>query len=55
MTFIIETFQSHCKSEQNEVKWNKITPDMCKFDSIFFIYKLKRRVTFDIYFLIRFI
>ena len=35
MTFIIGTFQSHCKSEHNQVKRNKITSDMCKSDSIF--------------------
>ena len=35
MTFIIGTFQSHCKSKHNQVKWNKITQDMCKSDSIF--------------------
>ena len=40
MTFIIGTFQSHCRSERNRVKWNKITRDMCKSDSIFLIYKL---------------
>ena len=30
MTFITGTIQS-----RNQVKWNKITPDMCKSDSIF--------------------
>ena len=25
MTFTSDTFQSHCKSEYNQVKWNKIT------------------------------
>ena len=35
MTFIIGTFQFHCKSEHSQVKWNKITRDMCKSDSIF--------------------
>ena len=40
MTFIIGTFQSQCKSEHNQIKWNKITRDMCKTDSIFFIYKI---------------
>ena len=35
MTFIIGTFKSHCKCEHNQVKWNKITQDMCKSDSIF--------------------
>ena len=32
---IIGTIQSHCKSEHNPVKWNKITRDMCKPDSHF--------------------
>ena len=35
MIFIIGTFQSHYKSECNQVKWNKTTQDMCKSDSIF--------------------
>ena len=35
MNFVIETFRSHCKSEHNQVKWNKITPDICKSDSTF--------------------
>ena len=35
MFFIIGTFRSHCKSEYIQVKWNKITRDMCKSDSIF--------------------
>ena len=35
VTFIIGTFQSHCKSEHNQEKWNKITQDMWKSDSIF--------------------
>ena len=35
MTFIIGTFQSPCKSEHDQVRWNKITRDMCKCDSIF--------------------
>ena len=35
MTFIIGTFQSHCKSEHNQVKWNKITRDMCRSESFF--------------------
>ena len=35
MTIIIFTFQSHFKSEQNQVKWNKIMWDMWKSDSIF--------------------
>ena len=35
MNFITGTFQSCCKSEHNQVKWNKITRDMCKADSIF--------------------
>ena len=40
MTFIIATFQSRCKIEHNQVKWNKITRELCKSDSIFFIYKV---------------
>ena len=36
MTFIIRTFQSHCKSEHNQVKWNKITRVMWKAGSIFY-------------------
>ena len=40
MTFIIGTSQSHCESKHNQVKWNKVTQDMCKSDSIFFIYKI---------------
>ena len=40
MTFIIGTFQSHCESKHNQVKWNKVTQDMFKSDSIFFIYKI---------------
>ena len=40
MTFIIGTFQSHCINVHNQVKWNKITWDMYKSDSIFFIYKI---------------
>ena len=35
MTFIIDIFQFHCKSEQKQVKWNEIKRDMCKSDSIF--------------------
>ena len=35
MTFIIGAFQSHCKSEYNQVRWNKIIGGMCKSDSIF--------------------
>ena len=35
MTSIIGTFQSHCKSEHNQIKLNKITQGMCKSDSIF--------------------
>ena len=34
MAFIIGIFQSHCKSEHNQVKWNKITEGMCKSYSI---------------------
>ena len=61
MTFIIGTFQSHCKSEYNQVKWNKITRDMWKSDSIYyFFYKVVHclnfeLLAFEIYFLIRFI
>ena len=40
MTFIIGIFQSHCINEHNQVKWNKVTWDMYKSDSIFFIYKI---------------
>ena len=40
MTFIIEAFQSHCKSEHNQVKWNKITRDMWKSDYFFVICKV---------------
>ena len=40
MTFIIGNFQSYCKSEHFQVKWNKITQNMCKSDSMFFIYKI---------------
>ena len=40
MTFIIETFQSHCKSEHNQAQCHKTIWDMCKSDSIFFIYKV---------------
>ena len=35
MTFIIGTFQSHCKGEHNQLKWNKIVWNMCRSDSIF--------------------
>ena len=28
-------FLSHCKSKHKQVKWNKITWDMCKSDNIF--------------------
>ena len=35
MNFLIDTFQSHCKSERNHVKWNKIPWDTWKSDSIF--------------------
>ena len=55
MTIIIGTFQSHYKSEHNQVKWNKITRDMCKSDSIFLC---KRKYTtwvkFEFYFLKKF-
>ena len=40
MNFIIGTFQSHCKSEHNQVKCIKITRNMCKCDSIFYSYKV---------------
>ena len=40
MVFIFATFQSHCNSEYNQIKWNKITQDICKSDSILFIYKV---------------
>ena len=39
MAFVIDTFQSHCKSEHNQVKWYKNTWDMCKPDSIFLFKK----------------
>ena len=39
MTFIIEAFQPHCKSEQNQVKWKKTTRDLFKSDYCFLIYK----------------
>ena len=35
MAFIIGSSQPDCKSEHNQVKWNKITWDMWKSDSIF--------------------
>ena len=35
MTFITGTFQFHSKSGHKQLKWNKITRDMCKSDSIF--------------------
>ena len=35
MVFLIGTFQSHCKIEHNQVKWIKISWDMCKSGSIF--------------------
>ena len=38
--FSIGTFQSHCKSEHNHIKWNKVKRDMWKSDSIFLIYKV---------------
>ena len=37
MTWIVGTFQSHCKSEHNQVRWSKITQDMFKSDSIFYL------------------
>ena len=39
MNFIIGTFQSHCKSEHNQIKGNKITRDIEKFDSILSLFK----------------
>ena len=39
MAFVIGIFQSDCKSEHNQVKWNKMTHDMCKSDSIFLFTK----------------
>ena len=35
MTFVIGTLQPQFKSEHIQVKWNKITRDMCKSDNIF--------------------
>ena len=35
MTFIISIFQFHHRSEDKELKGNKIKQDMCKSDSIF--------------------
>ena len=35
MTFVIGTLESQFKSEHIQVKWNKITRDMCKSDNIF--------------------
>ena len=35
ITFIIDTFQFNCKRECKQVKWNKITRDMCKSDGSF--------------------
>ena len=35
ITFIIDTFQFHCKLERKQVKWNKITRDMWKSDGSF--------------------
>ena len=35
MTFIIGTFQFHCKTERKQVKRNKIKSDMCKSDGVF--------------------
>ena len=57
MTFTIGTFQSHCKSEHNQVKWNKITRDMWKPDSVFFIHKIAHYLNdfLKFSFLIRFI
>ena len=35
MTFIIGAFQFHCRSEHKQVKWNKITWDLSKSESLF--------------------
>ena len=35
MTFAIGIFQFYSKSEQKQVKENKVNLDMCKFDIIF--------------------
>ena len=35
MTFIIGTFQFHFKSDHKQIKWNRITWEMCKSDSLF--------------------
>ena len=35
MTFIISTFQFHCKSENEKVKRKKIKWEMCTSDNIF--------------------
>ena len=37
-TFITGTFQFHCKSEPKQVKLNKITQDLSKSGSIFFLF-----------------
>ena len=35
MTFIIGAIQFHCRSELKQVKWNKITWDLNKSESLF--------------------
>ena len=35
MTFIIDTFQFHCRSEHKQVQRNKMIQYMYKYDSIF--------------------
>ena len=59
MPFVNGNFQFHCKSEHKQVKWNKITPDMCKSDSIFPYLQstalLNLFRNYEIYFLIRFV
>ena len=35
---VIGTFQSHCKSEHNQVKRNKITQDMCANLTVFVLF-----------------
>ena len=35
MAFVIGSFQFYSKSEHKQVKWNKITWEICKSDSIF--------------------
>ena len=40
MTFLIDIFKFHFKSEQEQVKSNKFRQDMWKSDSIFAIYQV---------------